>query len=30
MSFLAWLNDYIAGDDVADVVCADCENPADA
>ncbi len=29
VSFLDWLNDYIAGADVADVACTDCENPAD-
>jgi len=28
--FIGWLTDYVAGDDVEDVVCTDCENPADA
>ena len=30
VSFLDWLTDFVAGDDVPDVVCTDCENPADA
>ena len=30
VSFLDWLNDFVAGEDVPDVVCTDCENPADA
>ena len=28
VSFLDWLTDYVAGDDVPDVACTDCENPA--
>jgi hypothetical protein len=28
--FIDWLTDYVAGDEVDDVVCTDCENPADA
>lgn len=30
VSFLDWLNDFVAGEDVPDVVCTDCEAPADA
>lgn len=30
VSFLDWLTDYVAGEDVPDVACTDCENPADA
>lgn len=30
ISFLDWLTDYAGGDEVGDVVCVDCENPADA
>jgi hypothetical protein len=29
-SFLDWLTTYAGGEDVDDVVCTDCENPADA
>lgn len=28
--FIDWLTDYVAGDEVDDVVCTDCGNPADA
>lgn len=30
VSFLDWLHDFVAGEDVPDVVCTDCEAPADA
>jgi len=30
VSFLDWLTDYVEGEDVPDVVCTDCEDPADA
>ena len=28
VALIDWLTDYVAGDDVADVVCVDCEKPA--
>lgn len=28
--FIDWLTDFVAGDGVGDVVCVDCQNPADA
>ena len=30
VSFLDWLTEYVEGEDVDDVVCTDCDNPADA
>lgn len=30
MSFLDWLNGFVAGEETPDVACTDCENPADA
>ncbi len=30
VSFLDWLSDFVAGEETPDVVCTDCENPADA
>lgn len=30
VSFLDWLNGFVAGEETPDVACTDCENPADA